>query len=265
MGKDVIILYDRAIIDNRAYLSQEDYDSLLSNHVEDEMKLIDKYDLVIDLISTATAKKECYVTNHTRSETIEQASRRDKLTSLSWLLHRNLKVIKPTDTMEQKANIVLDYIRQLLNHRQINDNQLIELEREKLDYDRYDEDNSKLVNITNIYLNNFDGNKTKMVLVKRQNKKNISYLYEERDENVIESSKPIDKEEYIEIMCTHKIYKIENINVLSFMDNGNYFKLITNDDKTYLETEKKNMLYIPEYIPVSNGAKTLIKQKNMIL
>lgn len=258
--QDVIILYDRAIMDNRGYLSQEDYDNLLKKYSINELVWLDKYDLVIDLISTATAKRECYQVNDIRKESPEKASRRDKLTTLSWLLHRNLKVIKPTEKIEEKIDIVYDYIKQLVNHKQQSDSICAEVDDTQIKYDRYNDDNSKQVNIKNIYLNNFGDGNSKFVLQKRQYKDHISYICEKRDDAIIESSKSITHDEYIEKIDSYGIERIENINTLSFVEEGNYFKLIKEKEKTYLETELKNILYVPEYIPLKKQyVKTLTK------
>ena len=88
--KGMIILYDRGIMDNRAYLSHQDYNDLLAHNELNELEVMDRYDLVIDLISTATTKPEVYGLNGVRYETIEEAAYKDELTSGAWLLHRNL-------------------------------------------------------------------------------------------------------------------------------------------------------------------------------
>lgn len=248
--RDVIILYDRALMDNRGYLSQEDYDNLLKKYSINELELLDKYDLVIDLISTATAKKESYELNDTRSEPIELAEKRDKLTTLAWLLHRNLKVVKPTDQIEEKIDIVYNYVKQLINNEQRKNLINVEVDGSQINYDRYNENNSKQINIKNIYLNNFDNTDSKFILQRRQYNKHVSYIYEKSSDTFIESSKSISHDEYIEKIELFGIEKIENISVLSFVDEGNHFKLVNKNKNTYLETDLKNILCVPSYIPL---------------
>jgi len=262
---EVVILYDRAIMDNRAYLNQEDYDNLLKKYDINQLKLLDKYDLVIDLISTATAKKESYELNDTRTEPIELASARDKLTSLAWLLHRNLKVIKPTEELDDKKEIVLCYINNLLTNNQKNESVTIEVDKEKMNYDRYDDNNSKTINIKRVYLNNMRNTESNYILNKRQYNGQVSYVLDKINKDVIESSNPISREEYIETISSCGVKKIEDLDVLSFIDNGNHFRIINKEGDTYLETEFKNIPCIPDFIPVKNkDSKTLIKQLSVL-
>ena len=118
--KGIVILYDRSIMDNRAYLSYEDYNNLLNKYGINELSNLNKFDLVLDLISTATLKPELYALDGVRYETVEEAAHRDMLTSSAWLLHKNLKVVKPTEKEEDKINIVLNHIYDLLKDKQSN-------------------------------------------------------------------------------------------------------------------------------------------------
>ena len=258
---DVIILYDRAVMDNRAYLSQEDYDNLLKKYNINELELINKYDLVIDLISTATLKQDSYELNDTRSEDIDKASARDKLTSLAWLLHRNLKVIKPTDEIEEKENIVLEYIYDLLNNNQKNDFATIEIDQESSNFLTYDKNNSKTINIKKIWLNNPNDNQSNYILSKRQYNGFNFYELDKVNNEILEESIRITKEEYLEMIGLYGVSKIENINELLFVDNGNYFCIINDGSKLYLQTQRQNIPFIPDNIVLKdNKAKTLIKK-----
>jgi len=113
--KDIIILCDRGIMDNRAYITHQEYNNLLKKNNINELEFLNNYDLVIDLISTATAKPEAYEQNEIRDESIEEAAQKDQLTSSAWLLHPNLYVVKPTDTIEEKINLVYTYIINYIN------------------------------------------------------------------------------------------------------------------------------------------------------
>ena len=100
--KGIVILYDRSMLDNRAYLPLYDFENLLDKYNYKELDILSKYDLVIDLISTATLKQEAYVTDEARSESKEVSAQLDEYTTHSYLLHHNLKVVKPTENIEEK-------------------------------------------------------------------------------------------------------------------------------------------------------------------
>ena len=109
-SKGIVVLYDRGIMDNRAYLSYEDYNNMLKKYNYNELEIIDQYDLVINLISLATTNPEAYCLDGIRYESPEEAAKRDVITSGAWLLHRNLKIVKPTKNINDKVNIVFNYI-----------------------------------------------------------------------------------------------------------------------------------------------------------
>lgn len=257
--QDVVILYDRAIIDNRAYLSQEDYDDLLRKYNINEIELMDKYDLVINLISTATAKKDSYELNDVRKESIEESSYRDKLTSLAWSIHRNLKVVKPTDTMDEKIDIVLNYIFDLTKNNQKIELNKFEVDENNSDLSIYNKDNSKKINIKKIYLNSSLKDGFNHVITKKQYNGYISYDKCKCNDEIVKDSSRITKDEYLEKTSTYGVNNIKEYESTVFIDNGNYYRLVNNNDNVYLETNIKDEIDIPNNITLKQRHKTLIK------
>ena len=102
--KDVVIVYDRGLLDNKAYLnSQEEFDSILKSHACKELEILDKYDLIIDLISTAGSEYGYETgTNEARFEDEGEAIKTDIKTTEAWLGHKNIKIVKPSETFEEK-------------------------------------------------------------------------------------------------------------------------------------------------------------------
>lgn len=128
-NNEVIILYDRGIMDNRAYLeSQEDFESILERNKLDELEILNSYDLVIDLLSTASYKKDSYELNGVRSESVYEAEVIDKKTSMAWMHHKNLEIIKPTETIDEKIAEVLNIIDKYLNNKLYKSKDLFKLE-----------------------------------------------------------------------------------------------------------------------------------------
>ena len=51
--RDVYIIYDRGVLDNRAYLSDENFSKLLNKYNGNELEIASKYDYVIGLSSSS--------------------------------------------------------------------------------------------------------------------------------------------------------------------------------------------------------------------
>lgn len=253
--KGIIILCDRGIIDNRAYLSQRDYDNLLKQYQYNELEILDTYDLVINLISTATAKPEEYKLNGIRYEKVEDAAKRDELTSGSWLLHRNLKVIMPTDTIEEKYNIVFSQIIDFIENKQNNETISFEVDKEKSDFSSFNEDNSRRIKITSFFIKN--PNNSKFILDRRQSGENVSFLITQLSNNTpTTESKPINYDTYNELLKLNLLEKISEEDILYFIYNGNYFSIVQDNSEMRLYSSPDNILNIPKGIVLK---KTLTK------
>lgn len=232
--KDIIILYDRGMLDNRAYLPLTDFEKLLDKYNYKELDIIGKYDLVIDLISTATLKKDAYVNDEVRSESPELSEILDKLTTHAYLLHHNLKVVKPADDIDEKKEIVLELIYNLINNTQSK-----EIVRTNINNVELNKDNSKVINQTKLYL--YGNNLYKPVIYVTKYKNDISYMF--RKELVIDNklyykdAKIITEEEYNYLILNYLIEKEENKNIIKVIDNGNQYDIISTNEEQYIETE----------------------------
>lgn len=233
--KGIVILYDRSIMDNRAYLSHEEYNDMFKKYKINELERIDKFDLVFDLISTATLRPEFYALDGIRYETVEEAACRDMLTSGAWLTHRNLKVIKPTDTEQEKIDIVLNHIYNLLHKREKNNVNEYLVDRDKTDFSKYNDDNSRKIRITSLNLQAFNG--AYFNLYKREYNGHISYIKRATtpkyfNQLFVIEDKPISREEYTELICTNIVNDKKTKDVIYCIDNGEYY---------YFEETKKDM------------------------
>jgi len=113
----VIILYDRGTVDIKAYLGEENYKQMLKENHLNNKELLDEYDLVIHMITVATETENKYsnASNKARFEEASEAIDLDKRTSEAWSKHKNLKVAPVCDLLEEKINIVIGYVDELLN------------------------------------------------------------------------------------------------------------------------------------------------------
>ena len=113
-----IILSDRGILDNKAYLGSELFTKLLNVNGLKEENLGEQYDMVIHMITVATNIKNGYntTTNSARFENSDEAIDLDKRTSEAWINHKNVKVIEATEVIDEKIEKVKEIITNFLNN-----------------------------------------------------------------------------------------------------------------------------------------------------
>ena len=115
----IIILYDRGSVDIKAYLGEENYNKMLDENNLDNDDLLNEYDLVIHMTTVAaeTENKYSNATNKARFEEAKEAIDLDKRTNEAWSKHKNLKVAPVCDLLEEKINIVIGYVDELLKEK----------------------------------------------------------------------------------------------------------------------------------------------------
>ena len=81
-NQNTIILCDRGVMDNRAYINNKIFKDLLKEFSLNEMEIMSSYDLVLHLVTAADGAEEYYTTinNTARTETPKQARELDKKT-----------------------------------------------------------------------------------------------------------------------------------------------------------------------------------------
>lgn len=130
----VIILYDRAECDCRAYMDEDAFQAVLQeNHLNME-QVRDSYDLVIHMVTAADGAEQHYDSegNPARVETIDQAVAADRRTLKSWLGHPHLRVVDNSTDFQGKLNRVLEHINHSLAAIGYGDGRSIEIERKFL-------------------------------------------------------------------------------------------------------------------------------------
>lgn len=108
-NKPTIILCDRGIMDDKAYVTKEEFIMLLKERDLTQFDVMNFYDLVIHLVTAANGKEEFYTldNNAARSETPAEAREKDRKTLDAWLGHDNLKIIgNSTDFKTKISNVV---------------------------------------------------------------------------------------------------------------------------------------------------------------
>ena len=99
----VIVLYARALFDDKAYISDEEFRQVLARFGLTEQQALSHYDTVLHLVSCAKGAEFAYnFGNEARYEPLELAREKDDLTLRAWRAHPNLHVIDNSVDFEDK-------------------------------------------------------------------------------------------------------------------------------------------------------------------
>jgi len=268
LAENNLIFLDRGLIDNKAYLdTQYRYDILLDKYNQKELNILDNYDLVIDLVSLATTDPEMFLkectSNEQRYEDLENAQRVDKKTTEAWLGHGNIRYVYPTKTIEEKTDIVIGYINDLLNKKQkiSTDMYLIENPSDILMF--LDDKNSKKIEVIDYYLGSRDLEKNKDS--KRMLRKRIYKGAESKLIVITDKDGCIKKQLVIRDIRWEGFVYVDGIEKevrkTEYITNvlGNVCKITCYDDFTMLEIPKTNC---EDPIDILNNFKVIEKIEN---
>ena len=112
----ILVVCDRAALDNRAYMTEADFRYVLRQMNTNEVSLRDQYDAVFHLVTAAKGAERFYTTanNAARTETVEQAAALDDKLIAAWTGHPHLRVIDNTSDFEEKMRRLIGEITAFL-------------------------------------------------------------------------------------------------------------------------------------------------------
>ena len=113
MNKDkLIIVCDRGFMDNKAYMSDEEFAEASAYIGMDPIELRDSYDAVFHLVTAAKGAEEHYTkaNNAARYETVEEACALDDRLIAAWTGHRHLRIIDNSTDFEEKLKKLINEI-----------------------------------------------------------------------------------------------------------------------------------------------------------
>lgn len=111
----ILILYDRAIFDNLAYINEEQFEKVLSYFGKTQEEVLNGYTAVLHLISCAKGAENAFNYGNTaRYEDISTAKELDDLTLNSWKRHPNLHIIDNYTQFEDKISHALSAIYEII-------------------------------------------------------------------------------------------------------------------------------------------------------
>ncbi len=191
-GDKFLIVCDRGMADNKAYMSEEEFAAALEHFGWNEVTVRDSYDAVFHLTTAAKGAEEFYTTenNAARIETPEQARALDDRLIAAWTGHPHLRVIPNAQRFEDKQNRLLAEIAAFLGEPEP-----LEIERKLLiaypDLDLLDSlPNCKGVEIEQTYLLDEQGKKSRI----RKRGRDGNYLYFHTVKNNVTDTKRVEVE-----------------------------------------------------------------------
>ena len=115
-AEKVLIVCDRGALDNRAYMSDEEFRYVLEQLGTNEIELRDHYDAVFHLVTAAKGAEEFYTlaNNAARYETPEEAARVDDGLIASWTGHPHLRIIDNRYSFDEKMLALITEISAFL-------------------------------------------------------------------------------------------------------------------------------------------------------
>ena len=108
----VLIVCDRGMLDNRCYMTEEEFQRVIADLGANEIELRDSYDAVFHLVSVAKGAEDYYGTesNGARYESLEEAAALDDRFIESWTGHPYLRVIDNSTDFEGKMKRLINEI-----------------------------------------------------------------------------------------------------------------------------------------------------------
>lgn len=252
-NEDIIIIYDRGIMDGMAYMHNEyDFNYMLNKYSLSEIESTDKYDMIINLVSLSSLRKDLYVNNEIRKEDKDLASILDKKTLNAWILSDNLRIIKPKDTIEEKVDQVYNLIKSYVDKKGISIENEIKIDLENTDLSYYDDTNSKKISVIEYVLQTPIKEIVDYRVCERKYNNKTSYILKtliQVDDKKMKliNQNYIDKELLLEFLKNDCIKDIKEYSQIKFTDQDfNLFNIEYDKKDAYLKT------YCDEYEIPSN-------------
>lgn len=256
----VVILFDRGMIDNKAYMTEEQFEQVLKNLGKTEIELRDEYDAVIHLVTAANGAEKFYSLDNTaRYETIEMARIVDNNLIRAWTGHPHFRIVDNSTGFDEKINRLVKEIYSVLGIPvpvEIERKFLIEMP--DLEFIQHNLNCTKS-EIIQTYLTCDEKDVEKRI--RQRGLKGYSYYYTEKrkasDASRFEIERRISEKEYLHLMTkwdthTNPIKKTR----YCFVYNNLYFELDVYpfwNDRAILEielTSESEIVEIPEFISV---------------
>ena len=201
----VLIVCDRGMLDNKAYMSSSAFQVALSELGLNETELRDNYDAVFHLVTAANGAEEFYTlaNNTARTEKPEEARLIDEKLISSWTGHPHLRVIDNSTSFDDKIKRLIKEIAMFLGEPEP-----LEIERKYLiEYPNISwldsQKNCQRVEIIQTYLKS---NANEEIRVRQRGDNNGNFIYFKTikrklsDLKRVEIERRLSKDEYLTLL-----------------------------------------------------------------
>lgn len=257
----VLLVCDRGVIDNKAYMTEEEFHEVLHTYHLNEAQLRENYDAVFHLVTAADGAPAYYTlaNNKARRETPEQAIEVDRKILAAWTGHPHLRIIDNSGDFDSKMKRVIAEITSFLGApepQRFERKYLIQRPSESL---LCSLPGCKSSEIVQTYLSTDDGHERRL----RQREEDGAYLYYATDRVVLSNQKRIEIEkrltesEYVHLLmkADPDLRPIRKTRYSLMMDNIGYIVDIYPSwpDKAILEahlTHEDDSFTMPSFVKV---------------
>jgi CYTH domain-containing protein/thymidylate kinase len=190
-----VILLDRGIMDIKAFIPDDDFKAILKRKKLSEVKLRDRYNGVIHLVTAAEGALTFYTgeNNLARIETAEEAITIDQKIRESWLGHPHFKIIDNSTDFEGKISRAFSAISHFLGlpaPLQVKEKFLVK----SVQYEKIPA--HQIIHIEQMYLHS--KNKNEEIRIRKRGQ-NGAYLYFLSRKTLIEEEELITEQEYLNL------------------------------------------------------------------
>lgn len=115
-AEKILIVCDRGILDNKAYMTEQEFSAVVASLASGEVELRDNYAAVFHLVTAAKGAEEFYTTanNTARTETVAEAAAIDDRLISAWTGHPHFRVIDNSTEFEEKLKRLIAEIASFL-------------------------------------------------------------------------------------------------------------------------------------------------------
>lgn len=201
----VVIVCDRGILDNKAYVTNEEFTKILHTLDKQEISVRDSYDAVIHLVTAANGAEYAYTlsNNNARTETPEQAREMDQKTLHAWTGHPRLRVIDNSTDFEGKITRAMNEIYSLLGEPfPLRSQRKYLIEKPSLEQ-LAQHTSFSVTNVMRTYLNQSEFGAERRILQVGQNGDFVYYYSERRilaNGEIAEQEEHIDEKNYLALL-----------------------------------------------------------------
>lgn len=268
----ILIICDRGLPDCLAYLDLETREKFIQNEKINTDQLINRYDAVIHLETTAKSDLNSYTiaNNEARTEDAKQAIDVDNRVINEWIGHPHLRIIASDKNFDKKINNLITEISTVLNEPsyEIERKFLIDIPKQEI----LDSLHAKKIEIEQIYIKS---NTNKLFRIRKASANNNSIYTLTSKENInrckrIENEKKITEYEYNRLAAFFRDNNYATIHKTRyrFLSNNQYFELDIYPfmkNKAILEielTDENQSIKIPSQLGIAKDITYNDKYKN---